>query len=469
MKWLRMCSVVLVALSLSAVAEAGMMQCGAGKSCGCGPSDQPACCQPKIMYKPVVVRPTCPSVHSYQRQCVKPASYDNCCNKGGCCPKSKRGCSNGCGNSNCNGNCGNGNCGAGNCGPAGANCAAPAACGPAAAANCAAPAACGPAAAANCAAPAACGPAAAANCAAPARNCGPAACGPAAAANCAAPAANCGPAAAANCAAPAANCGPAAAANCAAPARNCGPAAANCGPAAANCAAPAGNCGPAGCSARPSTSCGATAGCNSSACCGIAQWIYQSQTACYAKDRRAAIRRLGKCDCSCNPEIMCAFVYALNDCDERVRAEAAWQIGHQVKCHPCCCSEKVSHALMCALGDCDKKVRKYAEKALCLCGYEVTSACNLPCSATSTCGANGCGPVAAHCGPAAATNCGPAVMAPAATPATVAPTAPAPAGDVAPAPAPPAAEPEAYFPARIRDQQSGASRTRTLGNLFGLR
>jgi hypothetical protein len=163
---------------------------------------------------------------------------------------------------------------------------------------------------------------------------------------------------------------------------------------------------------------------------------------------------------------MCAFVYALNDSDERVRLEAAQQIVHQLKRHACCCSDKVAQALMCALGDCDKKVRKMAEKGLCLCGYEVTSACNSLCSA-STCGANGCGPAAAGCGPAAAgcgpaasTSCGPAPAA----------AAPAPAAEAAPAPAPPAAEPEAYFPARIRDQQTGASRARnTLGNLFGLR
>ena len=51
--------------------------------------------------------------------------------------------------------------------------------------------------------------------------------------------------------------------------------------------------------------------------------IYCSQTACYAKDRRNALNRLGKCyDCCYNPEIMCAFVYGLNDCDERVRLAA---------------------------------------------------------------------------------------------------------------------------------------------------
>ena len=173
---------------------------------------------------------------------------------------------------------------------------------------------------------------------------------------------------------------------------------------------------------------------------------------------------------------MCAFVYALNDADERVRHQAAVEIAAQLKRNRCCCSEKVAQALMCALGDCDKKVRKAAEKGLCLCGYEVADACNLPC-AVASCGSNptcGAGPAAAAgCGPAAATNCGPAGMpaaAPAVVPAPAPAAAPAPVEEAAPAPAPPAAEPEAYFPARIREQQTGASRARSkLANLFGLR
>src|SRR5262249_27293803 len=161
---------------------------------------------------------------------------------------------------------------------------------------------------ANCAAP--CGPAACApaNCAAP---CGPAACGPA---NCAAPCnTKCCPA---TCAAP---CAPAPA-NCSAP---CAPAPANCaapcGPAAASCAAP---CGPA-----PAKCC--DSGCQKQCCadpCEVAHWIYESQTACHAKCRRKAIKKLGKYDCVCNPEIMCAFIYGLNDTDERVRKESAVQI-----------------------------------------------------------------------------------------------------------------------------------------------
>ena len=57
-------------------------------------------------------------------------------------------------------------------------------------------------------------------------------------------------------------------------------------------------------------------------CCAIATLIYQSMTACYAKDRKEAIHRLGDhFDCCCHPEIMNAFIYALNDSDERVRAD----------------------------------------------------------------------------------------------------------------------------------------------------
>ena len=36
-----------------------------------------------------------------------------------------------------------------------------------------------------------------------------------------------------------------------------------------------------------------------------------------------------KFDCVCNPEIMVALVYALNDCDEDVRKEAADEIGRR--------------------------------------------------------------------------------------------------------------------------------------------
>jgi hypothetical protein len=101
---------------------------------------------------------------------------------------------------------------------------------------------------------------------------------------------------------------------------------------------------------------------------------------------------------------MCAFVYALNDTDERVRREAADQIGCQIRKHGCCCSPEVVAALTCALGDCDKHVRKLAEKALCCCGYEVVDGC------CDTCG-DACG---VDCAPAAAG--GPTHVAPPAPP-----------------------------------------------------
>lgn len=108
----------------------------------------------------------------------------------------------------------------------------------------------------------------------------------------------------------------------------------------------------------------------------IAKLIYRSQTACYAKDRRKAIDTLGDdYDCVCNPEIMVAFIYALNDADERVRKEAADEIGDQLRKNPCCCSKEVTAALTAALGDCDKGVVRQAVEALEACGYEVVDGC----------------------------------------------------------------------------------------------
>jgi len=186
----------------------------------------------------------------------------------------------------------------------------------------------------------------------------------------------------------------------------------------------------------------------------VAHWIYESQTACYAKCRRSALKKLGKYECTCNPEIMCAFAYGLNDADERVRKEAAYQIRKQTKCHPECCNCKVVAALTCALSDCDKGVRKEAEKALCACGYDVQDCCDKPSCGTKM----ACAP--ATC--AAPTGCG-------SMPATSTP-APAEGGETAPvpAPAPAAAEPEAYFPSRLKNQQTKARKS-GLANLFGLR
>ncbi|GIX03872.1 MAG: hypothetical protein KatS3mg113_0878 [Planctomycetaceae bacterium] len=366
MKLFNFCGAVAVALSLTNLADAGLFsslktQCGAEKGCGCAPTCQPARC------KPVIAKPCQPNVYTYQRKCsdIKPP----CCNQ--CAPNS-------CAPAHRNG-------------PGAQGCAAPAACGPAAAPACAAPS------------PAACGPAAAPACAAPA----PAACGPAAAPACAAPSpAACGPAAAPACAAPAsAACGPAAAPACAAPAsQTCTPATNSCG-----CKKSHGllhnllhrnkHCN--ACAPAPSCAAPVTQTCCQSDACEIAQLIYESQTACYAKDRRRAISKLGnRYDCVCNPEIMSAFIVALNDCDERVRREAADEIGDQIRKHPCCCSAEVVAALTCALADCDKQVVRQATQALRLCGYDVVEGnCHAHCA--PACGANGCAPTAPANGNAA--------------------------------------------------------------------
>ena len=104
----------------------------------------------------------------------------------------------------------------------------------------------------------------------------------------------------------------------------------------------------------------------------IARLIFQSQTSCYARDRRAAIHRLGdRFDCSQNPEILVAFVYALNDADESVRAKAADEIGDQVREHPDCAVPEVVAALKVALGDCDSAVKREVRLALGSCGIDV--------------------------------------------------------------------------------------------------
>jgi hypothetical protein len=166
----------------------------------------------------------------------------------------------------------------------------------------------------------------------------------------------------------------------------------------------------------------------------VAHWIYESQTACHAKERCKAIRKLGKYDCVCNPEIMCAFIYGLNDCDERVRKESAIQIRKQTKKHPCCCNDKVVAALTYALGDCDKGVVRAATRALKACGYDVQNSC---CTTASTCcprpatcavPMNGCAPTA------------PAVIAEPVEKTAVAPEAPA--------------DKEEYFPSRLKGQQT---------------
>ncbi|MFN9718810.1 MAG: HEAT repeat domain-containing protein [Planctomycetota bacterium] len=173
-------------------------------------------------------------------------------------------------------------------------------------------------------------------------------------------------------------------------------------------------------------------------------------TACYATQRARALDRLGrKYDCCCHPEIMNAFVYGLNDSDERVRREAADEIGDQVRKNKCCCSPCVVSALTCALADCDRGVRRQATEALKACGYEIVDGCCNGCCDTGCC-STGC--TTGACGTAAP------VTAPAAD------AAAAPAAEAAPAPAPPA-EPQAFFPSRLNKQTTGKS---SLAGLFGM-
>src|SRR5262249_58480436 len=119
-------------------------------------------------------------------------------------------------------------------------------------------------------------------------------------------------------------------------------------PAPAKCCAPAPAPAPAKCCDVPCPAKCCDNKCEKQCCadpCEVAHWIYESQTACHAKCRRKAIKKLGKYDCVCNPEIMCAFIYGLNDTDERVRKESAVQIRRQTKRNPCCYNYQVVAAL----------------------------------------------------------------------------------------------------------------------------
>jgi hypothetical protein len=227
-----------------------------------------------------------------------------------------------------------------------------------------------------------------------------------------------------------------------------------------------------GCAAPCDPGCAAPGSCDScapdyEACC-IAKLIYQSQTACYAKDRRNAIRQLNKYDCACHPEIMSAFVYALNDADERVRAAAADAIGDQVRRNPCCCSPCAVNALTTALADCDKKVVKLAERALCYCGYDVVEpCCEQPCDNSNACCNNGNGNACCNNGNACVNNCAPAA---APAPAAEEGAEPAPAAEEATPPAPETEEPKAFYqkPMPQPTQARPVSARRSLKNLFGL-
>lgn len=174
-------------------------------------------------------------------------------------------------------------------------------------------------------------------------------------------------------------------------------------------------------------------------------------TACYARDRKSAIHKLGdRYNCCCNPEIMNAFVYALNDADEDVREKAADEIGDQIRKNRCCCSPCVVSALTCALADCDRGVRRQAEEALELCGYEVVDGCCNGC-------AEGC------CVTGCTSACGTAT--PVSAPAAAQPQ-PTPPTDVVPAPAPPE-DPQAFFPSRLHNKSQSKGRN-SLAGLFGM-
>lgn len=93
---------------------------------------------------------------------------------------------------------------------------------------------------------------------------------------------------------------------------------------------------------------------------------------CYATHRRDAIHKLGdRYDCVCYPQVMNAFIYGLNDSDERVRSKAADEIGDQIRRNRCICGPPAIQALQRALGDCDRGVRRQAEQALKLSGYNI--------------------------------------------------------------------------------------------------
>jgi hypothetical protein len=370
MKWIRLCSAVVMTFGLTTAAQADMHSMvtewnhdGCAKSCGCASSCAPCCC------RPVIVRPCCPTVHNYQRSCAcqKPPCCNRCCEAPKCC--------------------------------APACCPAPTCCAPTCAPKC-------------CPAPTCCAP---------------------------------------TCCAP--KCCPAPSCGCPSPSCN-------------SCNTCSSGCNSCSHYTLFDALCGHKRGvCYQTQCvkcccadpCEVAQLIYCSQTACYAKQRAHAVHKLSQYDCQCNPEILCAMVYALNDADEHVRREAAEGLQAAVCCNKCCCNHEVVAALTCALGDCDRHVRKHAEKALRCCGYDIVDGC---CKQTC-CATVGCGTTAP-------------MMNPTPTPANVpvpTPAAPSASPAVSPAPIPaPPEDPKAYFPSRLRDQQTqeGAPSTNRLANLFGL-
>jgi hypothetical protein len=216
------------------------------------------------------------------------------------------------------------------------------------------------------------------------------------------------------------------------------------GPSGPGCCPGAGCCPANGC-------CDECVPCDRDDACKVAKLIYESQTACSPKDREGAIDDLDGYDIVCYPEIMAAFLYALNDCDPKVRAQAADEIGDALEDNDSLCDKCVLDALCCALADCDKDVVKQAEEALDACGYEIIDACDLPCDvACAPYGANGCVP----CGPNGCVPYGPNGCAPYG-PGGCAPAQPGPmkgapmkGNGTVPAPAPPQ-EPKAYYPQQL--------------------
>ncbi len=253
----------------------------------------------------------------------------------------------------------------------------------------------------------------------------------------------CAPYGAGNACAP---CGPANACAPCGPANACAP----CGPGAGACAAPCGPanacapCGPAGNACAPygpagGACCPANACCPGDACCPqvredaceVAKLIYTSMTACKPGDREEAIDELDDFSEVVYPEIICAYLYALNDADPGVREEAADELGDALEEYPCLCSQQIVDALTCALADCDDDVVDQVEEALEACGYDIVDADEVACCDVA-CAPAGC----AHVGCAPGGYSAPATQ----------PMAPMHGGEgTAPAPAPPE-EPKAYFP-----------------------
>ena len=204
----------------------------------------------------------------------------------------------------------------------------------------------------------------------------------------------------------------------------------------------------------------------------LAQLIYEAQTACYPRQRKRAVHQIGsRFNCKCNPEVMTALIYSMNDANPYVRREATDEIGDQIRKNGCCCTPDMVKALSFALADCDRVVRREAEQALNNCGYEVVGGCckskrERCCKSKSSCCETGCADTGCTNG------CAPAAPVKAAIKQTVeetpAPTEEAELDVEGEVPAPPVGTKpdESYFPVKI--QKSGRPIKRnTLANLFG--